>query len=414
MNLRSLLDTLGRTGSPAGDAWGRALARLAEGDLTGTEEIPTATGRDLRRAVLRMRSALTRFRQVSGAVRRTCHSLGEEARLLWDAARRQGSAVDRALGSMANAEQSMETAGRGLGRLDALLDESAGALAETLERAEQAASGTGSVEASVGRAVELAEGTEAQAHEIARAAESLGRAALEADGRTAATLGGMDLVQVRLREALTLSGEVNAAAERGESSLIRGVQSLHRIEESVRRAAEMVESLSARSREIGRIVDVIQEIADQTHLLALNAAIIAAQAGESGRPFGVVADEVRGLAERSARSTREIGAMVSGVRDALGVAVSLVQEGRDQAGAGVQQGDAAAAALKDVRGAGRRMASATESAGVEAERLQDRGRETADAIRTVMHQADEVRRAAVAQGRRGIELLRQAREGVGL
>ena len=104
---------------------------------------------------------------------------------------------------------------------------------------------------------------------------------------------------------------------------------MYRIDDTVQRAAELVDELGVHQPEIGRVVDVIQEIADQTNLLALNAAIIASQAGESGKAFAVVAAEVRNLAERTARSTREIGQQVKGVRDGVERAVALVTDGRD-------------------------------------------------------------------------------------
>ncbi|HEX4622356.1 MAG TPA: ABC transporter substrate-binding protein, partial [Myxococcaceae bacterium] len=212
------------------------------------------------------------------------------------------------------------------------------------------------------------------------------------------------------KETGDLGREVTATAERGQSLVVDSVKGMYRIQETVRRAAEIVDSLGQRSFEIGRIVDVIQEVADQTNLLALNAAIIAAQAGESGRAFGVVADEIRGLAERTARSTREIGTLVGGVRDAVDTAVALVKEAREQASTGVALGDRASGALNEIRTITGRTFAAVEATVAETARLESQGTGVGEASRRVARQVDEVTRAAVEQAAHGRELVRQTQE----
>ena len=113
-------------------------------------------------------------------------------------------------------------------------------------------------------------------------------------------------------------------------------------------SAQTVEQLGTSSQRIGEIASVINEIADQTNLLALNAAIEAARAGEQGRGFAVVADEVRKLAERTTQATREIAAMIETIQTETANAVAAMQRGNTAVEAGLGLADQAGAALEKI------------------------------------------------------------------
>jgi len=117
------------------------------------------------------------------------------------------------------------------------------------------------------------------------------------------------------------------SAATGVAVVQETVAEMNRIAERVKESAQTVESLGARSDQIGEIVGTIEDIADQTNLLALNAAIEAARAGEQGRGFAVVADEVRALAERTTKATKEIGAMIRAIQTETKGAVASMEEG---------------------------------------------------------------------------------------
>ena len=112
---------------------------------------------------------------------------------------------------------------------------------------------------------------------------------------------------------------------RGRDVVSRAMNELERVAVDINESAVLIESLGERSKQISSVVGVIREIADQTNLLALNAAIEAARAGEQGRGFAVVADEVRKLAERTSVSTQEIATTVTAILEETGRAVQRMQ-----------------------------------------------------------------------------------------
>lgn len=126
------------------------------------------------------------------------------------------------------------------------------------------------------------------------------------------------------------------------------VETMGRIASEVKHAASTIEQLGAQSNRIGEIINTIEDIADQTNLLALNAAIEAARAGEQGRGFAVVADEVRALAERTGRATREIGEMIKSVQQQTKDAVAVMEKGVGEVETGTRESVRSGEALEDL------------------------------------------------------------------
>jgi methyl-accepting chemotaxis protein len=141
-------------------------------------------------------------------------------------------------------------------------------------------------------------------------------------------------VESHASESARLSGRAVGAAERGRERVAQTVAGMEAIRSETESARQVMTALGVRASEIGRILEVIDDVADRTSLLALNAAIISAQAGEHGRAFAVVADEIRSLAERVRESTREIEARVRAVQSAATDAAAAIERGAQR----VQQG----------------------------------------------------------------------------
>jgi methyl-accepting chemotaxis protein len=137
-------------------------------------------------------------------------------------------------------------------------------------------------------------------------------------------------------------------ARQGGSIVHDTLSKMRTIAASVRGTAKQVEELGKSSDQIGRIIGVIEDIADQTNLLALNAAIEAARAGEQGRGFAVVADEVRKLAERTTTATKEIAQMIRTVQGETRAAVTAMEAGTRQVEEGVKTTAQAGDSLKEI------------------------------------------------------------------
>ena len=144
------------------------------------------------------------------------------------------------------------------------------------------------------------------------------------------------------------SEKANNAAIAGEGIINETVNVMKRINDRVKESASIIKSLGARSDQIGEVVGLINDIADQTNLLALNAAIEAARAGEHGRGFAVVADEVRKLAERTTEATKEIGNTIEAMQGETRSAVSSMEEGVKEVEVGSVEAEKSGDALNDI------------------------------------------------------------------
>ena len=209
-----------------------------------------------------------------------------------------------------------------------------GIIGQVAHNAAQVAAAAGQVQSASRHMADGAEQMAGQAGTVATASEEMAATSVEIARNCISLADG--------------SRTASHTAESGAEVVQETVTVMNRIAERVTSAARTVESLGARSDQIGEIVGTIEDIADQTNLLALNAAIEAARAGEQGRGFAVVADEVRALAERTTKATKEISQMIKAIQAETRGAVASMEEGVHEVERGTNEAARSGDALRDI------------------------------------------------------------------
>jgi len=323
---------------------------------------------NLRKMIENLRAMIYQIGEASHRVEEATISIVEGFKKVSEGSRTQSSAVDETSAALDEMDASIKGIGENVETLASTAEQSSSSILEMSATIEEVADNAENLASSVEETTSSIGEMAASVRQVAENVESLSRKTES----TVASVNQMEAsikeVQASAEETAQLTERVSGEAESGANKVQDTIHGISRALRDSELAVKVIHELAQRAEEIGNILNVIDDVTDETNLLALNAAIIAAQAGEHGRGFAVVADEIKDLAERTAQSTQEIANLIEAVQNGAHEAVDAVNRGFEA----VEQG------TKLSRQAGETLSQILESAQKSTERTHNIAKATVE------------------------------------
>ena len=388
---------------------------IAAGDLTQSVRVSTVDeignlGLGLNRMIISLKEMVGSVRESSGKLETVSGEVAGVAANIGVASRVQSESVEEAGSSVNEMHFSLKEIAGNVEDLYETSEQTSSAVIETAASIDEVARLMTDLSSSIEETSTAITQMSAAVRQIAGNVETLSTAAEETAASTSMISASVREVEARAKQSTGLADAVTAdARDLGMRSIDKTIEGMRRIEDESRRSADVINRLGGRAESIGGILTVIEDITDQTGLLALNAAILAAQAGEHGKGFAVVAAQIRELANRTAASTQEIGALITSVQEDSREAVEVMRNGVLMAEAGTRLAQEAGDALRkivDRADQSREMNRSISNAAAEQATAMGQVNEAVDRINEMAHQ---IARATTEQ-RAGSEQIMRAAE----
>jgi methyl-accepting chemotaxis protein len=332
--------------------------RIASGDLTKgpvveSEDELGELARAFERMAGSLRATVGRVAEAADDVESAAQAIADAGGSVAEATSEQTRALDHSRGSMRSVNHEIAGLAQSVEVLNGNVEEASSSLVELGAAGEQLNQTAFSLTRQVETAGSSIEQMVRSVRSIGESSETLSQAASETSSSMTEMAASMRDVEANAAQTARLSSRVVTTSESGRERVQQTIAGMDAIREATFTGQTAIRGLGSRIQEIGAVVGVIDDVADETSLLALNAAIIAAQAGDQGRAFSVVADEIAKLAERVLASTKEISGLIRAVQDESGRAVSAIEGGARRVEEGVDLAAEAGVSLEEITAAAR-------------------------------------------------------------
>ena len=308
--------TLGDLTTPVPDLGENEIGNIAKGIAFLETRLSLIIGK--------LNSTAVNVSTATKQVDHTYHSVVEGITTQTNAVKNIISSVQKATTSQSDISESTE-------KLSSFSADNVSALLEVKET-------SGEIASNIQRLFKATEDSYSVVLQMNQTAKAISENASSASSAVEDTSASVEEVGMSVREVEDHARESSKLAEKvqeitsgaGMMSVVNAIEGMENISEEVKKSAEIIQRLGIRSVDIEKILSVIKDVTEQTNLLSLNAAILAAQAGEYGKSFSVVADEIRGLSERTSSSTREIGGIVKTIQQDIKDAVYTIDSAKEK------------------------------------------------------------------------------------
>lgn len=339
-----------------------AAGRMAAGDLSNTIVVKgdreiAELGNAINKMSESLKEMLRQIRGTGADLDNAMKQVGGAARRMSESARAQQEATEKAAAVVNEMTASIKSVAENADHMSQAATNASSSTTEMALSVEEVAASSRTLAASV---EETASSIGEMIASIKQVSENTDAVAASAD-QTSSSITEMSTsvkeVEQRAVEAARLAEKVShEASVRGMAAAAEAIKGMENIKQTVEASAAVINRLGSRSQEIGQILKVISDVTDQTELLALNAAILAAQAGDRGKGFAVVAEEIKDLAERTAASTQEIETLIDAVREETAESVRAMERGVKAVESGVSLANITSDVLRQVAESSRQSA----------------------------------------------------------